>query len=122
MHTDVDSGIWEAACLSRVTPPSSNTPCRAALEAWLAHRAPGLRQLQLVDDLNTEQHYFDEATFADDVEVRRTGRLLRFLLAYKPRSGMIGGAYLVDIGLDHLPIQLFVSFLAGKPIIRPAAG
>ena len=78
MHTDVDSGIWEAACLSRFTPPSSNMPCRAALEAWLAHRAPGLRQLQLVDDLNTKQHHIDEATFADDVEVRRTGSCFVF--------------------------------------------
>ncbi len=70
VHADVNSGIWEAACLSRVTPTPSDTLRRVALEAWLARRAPGLRQLQLEDDMATEQHCFDDPTVSDHDEVR----------------------------------------------------
>ncbi len=61
LHENCSSGIWEAVNLSGVTPPGDGTPCRAALEAWLVRRAPGLRQLQLQDTTTPSLTIFQAA-------------------------------------------------------------
>lgn len=79
LHENCSSGIWEAVNLSGVTPPGDGTPCRAALEAWLARRAPGLRQLQLQDTTtpsfdNIPGGRYDSLSRADEVRMRFTAQ------------------------------------------------
>ncbi len=55
MHANSASGIWEAVSLSRVTPSGNATPHSVAVDAWLASRAVGIKQLQLIENVTDDE-------------------------------------------------------------------